>query len=62
MKEADGRALLEEILSDAKPGEQATVQSQGQADHPHGEDNHVDGWEGTKEADGSVTVEKGHAP
>jgi hypothetical protein len=61
VKEKDGRGFLEGILSDAAPGDKASVQSQGQAEHPHGDDNHVDGWGGTKQEDGSVSIEKLHA-
>lgn len=61
MNESDARKQLEDILANEAPGEKATVQSQGQADHPHGPDAHVDGWEGTKQADGSVTIAKSHA-
>jgi hypothetical protein len=60
MNESQARAELEEILATASPGEQATVQSEGQIDHPHGEDTHTDAWLGTKEQDGSVSVEKIH--
>jgi hypothetical protein len=60
MREEDARAQLEEILRDAPVGEEASVQSEGQAAHPHGEDDHVDAWSGRKEADGTITVEKLH--
>jgi hypothetical protein len=60
MREEDARRELEEILTDADPGEEATVQSEGQVEHPHGDDDHVDAWSGRKEEDGSVTVEKLH--
>ena len=61
MKESDARGFLEGILSGSKSGDDASVQSQGQADHPHGSDNHVDGWGGKVEDDGSVSVDKLHA-
>lgn len=60
MREEDARRELEEILRDAEVGERASLQSEGQIDHPHGADDHTDGWAGTKEADGSVTIEKLH--
>jgi hypothetical protein len=62
MREDDARRQLEEILRNAQPGEEATVQTEGQIEHPHGDgdDEHTDAWSGRKEADGSVTVEKLH--
>jgi hypothetical protein len=51
---------LEESLAEADPGDQATAQTEGEIDHPHGEDNHTDFTIGTKEDDGSVSFEKGH--
>jgi hypothetical protein len=60
MKESTAQGLLSGILSGASPDEKASVQTQGQADHAHGSDNHVDGWGGTKNADGSVSVTKIH--
>jgi hypothetical protein len=60
MREEDARRELEEILRNAEPGEEATVQTEGQIEHPHGGDDHTDAWFGRKEADGSVTIEKLH--
>jgi hypothetical protein len=53
--------VLEEALEDQPAGSQATAQTEGQVDHPHGENSHVDGTIGTKEEDGSVSIEKGHS-
>lgn len=50
--------VLEDALEDADPGEQASAQTEGQIENEH--DGHVDGFSGTKEDDGSVTVEKEH--
>lgn len=58
MKKSDARSILSEILKDAPPGEKASVQTEGQASNPHGRDNHVDGWAGTKQPDGNVGVSK----
>ncbi len=58
------RDVVSDALADQPAGSQASGQTQGQADHPHDSasgQGHVDGWEGTKEADGSVSFEKGHA-
>jgi hypothetical protein len=60
MREEDAQRELEAILANAAVGESATIQSEGQIEHPHGSDDHTDGWAGTKEADGSVTIEKLH--
>ncbi|MEV0537066.1 hypothetical protein [Kitasatospora sp. NPDC050463] len=60
MSPDEAQRQLEEILADAEPGETATVQSEGQVEHPHGGDAHTDAWAGTKEDDGSVTIEKLH--
>ena len=60
MNKDDARRELEEILRNAAPGEEATVQTEGQVNHPHGDDDHTDAWSGRKEEDGSVTVEKLH--
>jgi hypothetical protein len=59
------KETLSEALEGAEPGEQASGQTAGQADHPHsssslGGAEHVDGWIGTKQEDGSVTFEKEH--
>jgi hypothetical protein len=42
-------------------GETISVQSQGQADHPHGSDSHVDGWAVTRGSDGSYSADKIHS-
>ncbi|QNA75391.1 hypothetical protein C8250_029000 [Streptomyces sp. So13.3] len=60
MSPEEAQRQLESILADAEPGEEATVQSAGQIENPHGDDNHTDAWAGIKEADGSVTIEKLH--
>ncbi len=52
--------VLEEALEDAEPGDQATAQTEGEIDNPHGDDSHTDFTIGTKEDDGSVSFEKGH--
>jgi hypothetical protein len=52
--------VLEDALEDAEPGEQATAQTQGEIEHPHGDDAHTTGTIGTKEQDGSVSFETGH--
>jgi hypothetical protein len=58
MRREDAQRELEEILANAEPGEEATVQSEGQIDHPHGDDDHTDAWSGIKNEDGSVTIDK----
>ncbi len=42
-------------------GETISVQSQGQADHPHGDDNHVDGWAVSRDSDGGYSADKIHS-
>lgn len=40
---------------------EASAQTEGQIENPHGPDNHVDSWEASRQDDGSIEVEKGHA-
>jgi len=60
MNEDQARTELESILTSASPGEEATVQSEGQVEHPHPHEDETttDAWKGTKQEDGSVEVEK----
>jgi hypothetical protein len=61
MRQDDAKRELEDILRNSAPGEEATVQTEGQIEHPHpGADHDTDAWAGRKEADGSVTVWKLH--
>jgi hypothetical protein len=53
--------VLEEALEDQPPGSQAIAQTEGEVDHSHGANSHVDGTIGTKEEDGSVSITKGHS-
>lgn len=53
--------FLDNLLSNSPAGSQASVQTKGEVDNPHGSDNHTDGWAGTKNADGSVSVDKMHS-
>jgi hypothetical protein len=52
--------VLADALEDAEAGDQATAQTQGEIDHPHGDDDHTSGTIGTKEEDGSVSFDTGH--
>ena len=57
MRESDAISAAQDLgLSD---GEQVSVQSQGQADNPHGSDDHVDGWSVTRSGD-SYSADKIH--
>ena len=59
MREDDARRELEEILRNAEPGEEATVQERRSDRHPHGEMWFArKNWIPAVEADGSVTVGK----
>lgn len=47
-----------DAVADAAPGTQASAQTQGEIDNPHG--GHTDSWVATKQDDGSVSVDKSH--
>lgn len=59
MKEKDAIDVAKSV--GLSRGETISVQSQGQADHPHGDPVHVDGWAVSRDSSGSYSADKIHS-
>ena len=61
MNEDNAELTGEQILSDNPNFDDAVFQTTGQADNPHGDPEHNDGWYAYRTEDGDVGIDKVHA-